>query len=113
MVNEKPLCWSLDVVAFVSAIRTQTGEWFSGRVREMLETFFHLISRVNNGLHMRLTIAGFALIHIAAVLLFTAAAPYVGLLLAFVGFALYGIGVRRPFLKPQKSASPGSKFFKA
>lgn len=76
----------------------------------MFTAFYHWLLRLNRGPHIALTILGVVLVHVAAYLLFTAVAPVAGCVLALAGFALYGIGSRAVWLKPQVNRRRGVLF---
>ena len=76
----------------------------------MYTAFFHLLARINSGLHFSLILAGIVFVHVAAYLLYAAIAPIVGCILAFFGFACYAIGNSRPLLKPVNARQSSALF---
>jgi hypothetical protein len=79
----------------------------------MVEFYLQLRARFVGGLHVSVTVAGIVLVHIAAWLLYTASAPYMGSGLAILGMGMYAVGSRRPWLKPRHTGEINRSTFRA
>jgi len=78
----------------------------------MLKRIFLTLNTLNTRTRLVLAGAGFALVHVAAALLYTASAPYLGALSGLVGLALFMVGSRSPG-REKKSVSAKSFYLRA